>query len=690
MKKDQNLVQFFKEISESKNFHLIEPYHETSSWAQMNNEEKKALADLFFIQGTELAKVNYPQSVECFELAQMLVPKDYEMLLIQARAWIQHLPNEQGQREASKVYQKYVTRVPESFAAWFEWAEVLFSLGVMTDEPHTLTEAVEKFANAYALAKKQEITYPNELLWHWGLCWNYLSKHSEEALDVRKALEKYTQASDEGLTHPLFFCDFAQSFARLGSMIGKEEFFLQALELYKQGIQGAPQYYLSRFEIACVYDHLYEVYGLDEYFTQAEAYFLSAARLNTSHYLLWLKWGEMLAREGRLKNDHELMVNCLEKFEKADALQPNHPQILTRWAEALISLGSKEERLDFLQEAKEKISQSLLVAPDEVDSWWVFGHALSELGHYFDHPDYFYDAIKQFECGLLLDEKHYVLWSGIATAYFAISEIKNDPSMLEKTVYYCAKAIEHGADDQPQCWNDWGVALMKLAEIKNDTRILVGACEKFEQGIARRKNKPLGSVYGDAELFYNYGCALDFLGDYHEEPSYYEKAVAVLSQVVNLAPEYSDARYHLALALTHLGVMTGEIEFLQKAVEHFYLLLREDHEDEVTWNDCGITLLSLAQMLHDPIVPHHSQAVFEEAESKFIHALSLGHRQANYNLACLFSLMGNFPEAMHYLTRARDSDQLPPVEELLQDEWLEGLRQTVGFQSFINQLSHGQ
>ncbi len=687
MKKDQNLLELFKEVSQSKNYHLLERFHDTSTWAGMTEEEKKYLSELYFQQGIELIKVNFPQSVECFDLAQMLVPKDYEMLQVIARVWIEQLPNEHGQREASKNYQKYTTRVPDSFSAWFEWAEILFSLGVMTDESHTLIEAVEKFAYAYQLAKKQGIAYPLELLWHWGLCWNYLSKHSEEAVDVRKALEKYNQAADEGLTHPLFYCDLAQSFARLGSMIGKDEYFLQALEFYKKGIQGSPQYYLARFEIACVYDHLYEAYGLDDYFTQAEAYFLSAARLNTSHYLLWLKWGEMLAREGRLKNDHELMVSCLEKFEKSDALQPNHPQILTRWAEALTCLGSKEERLDLLQEAKEKISQSLLIAPDEVDSWWVYGHALSELGHYFDHTDHFYEAIKQFECGLVIDEKHSVLWSGIATAYFAISEIKNDPTLLEKSVYYCAKAIENGAEDQPQCWNDWGVALMKLAELKNDTRILISACEKFEQGIARRKNKPLGSVYGDAELFYNYGCALDFLGDYHEEPSYYEKAVGVLAQVVHIAPEYSDARYHFALALTHLGVMTGEVEFLQRAVENFYILLREDHEDEVTWNDCGITLLSLAQMLHDPIVPHHSQAMFEEAESKFMHALSLGHRQANYNLACLFSVMGNFPEAMHYLLRARDMDQLPPIEELMQDEWLDGIRPTIGFQSFINQLS---
>lgn len=687
MKKNQSLLDLFKDITATKNYHLLEPYQDPASWAKMGEEERVQLANLFYEQGIDLAKVNYPQTVECFELAQMLVPKDYDLLLRQAHSWIELLPNEHGQREASKVYQKYVTRVPDSISAWAEWAEVLFALGILTDEPHTLHDAIDKYAAAHALSKKQEKIFPVEFLWHWGICWSYVSKHSEEALDVRKALEKYYQASEEGLTDPLFYCDYAQAFARLANLIGKEEFFNQALELYKKGVAGAPGYYLGRFELACVYDHLYELYGVDEYLNQAEAHFLSAARLNSSHHLLWLKWGELLAREGRLKNDNEMLVASIEKFEKADALHPNQSQILTRWAESLVALGSKEERLDLLQEAKEKVTQSLAIAPDEVDSWWVYGHSLSELGHYFDHADYFYEAIKQFECGLIIDETHYVLWSGMATAYFALGEMKNDPNLLEKTVFYCSKAIEHGANDQPQCWNDWGVALMKLAEMKNDTRLLLSACEKFELGIACRKGRPLGSLYGDAELFYNYGCALDFLGDYHEETSFYEKAVGVLAQVVNLNPDYSDARYHLALAMTHLGVMSGEVEFLQRAIENFYILLREDHEDEVTWNDCGLTLLSLAQMLHDPIVPHHSQAVFEEAESKFLHALSLGHRQANYNLACLYSMMGNYPEAMHYLTRARAMDQLPPIEEMLNDEWLEGLRNTVGFQSFLNQLS---
>jgi tetratricopeptide (TPR) repeat protein len=179
---------------------------------------------------------------------------------------------------------------------------------------------------------------------------------------------------------------------------------------------------------------------------------------------------------------------------------------------------------------------------------------------------------------------------------------------------------------------------------------------------------------------------LDFLGDYTEDAAYYEKAAEVLSKVLRIDPEYYHARYNLALALSHLGETSSDIHALQKANELFELLLEKDNEDEMAWNDWGLSLLHLAQLIEDPLNTELARKCFEEAENKFLHAAALGFTPAFYNLACLYSLNGNASTAMHYIERAELAGSLPPIEDLMHDDWLYFLRQTPTFRHFLSQL----
>ncbi len=36
----------------------------------------------------------------------------------------------------------------------------------------------------------------------------------------------------------------------------------------------------------------------------------------------------------------------------------------------------------------------------------------------------------------------------------------------------------------------------------------------------------------------------------------------------------------------------------------------------MAWNECGLTHLNLAQLIHDPALPYKSRKCFEEAEAK--------------------------------------------------------------------------
>jgi tetratricopeptide (TPR) repeat protein len=157
-----------------------------------------------------------------------------------------------------------------------------------------------------------------------------------------------------------------------------------------------------------------------------------------------------------------------------------------------------------------------------------------------------------------------------------------------------------------------------------------------------------------------------------------------LTKALEIEPNYLHARYNLALSYAHLGEIALDMDSFHKSIENFQILLTQDVEDEMGWNDYGLTLIHLAEFIFDPTRPEQTLKLYEVAEAKLMQAVALGCVQSYYNLACLYSLMSNYPLAMHFLEKAETAKALPLREEMLQDEWLENLRGTVSFRNFIS------
>ena len=222
---------------------------------------------------------------------------------------------------------------------------------------------------------------------------------------------------------------------------------------------------------------------------------------------------------------------------------------------------------------------------------------------------------------------------------------------------------------------------MKLSELTNDKTYLELAIQKFESMIKPQEEGAFNKC--EAEWLYNYGCALDFFGDYNEDASYYEKAVVVLAKALQMEPHHTNARYNLAVALSHFGEAASDLDSLQRSVDHFQILLSQDPEDDMAWNDCGLALLNMAELIHENALPEKSQYYYNEAEKKFLHALALGCTHSYYNLACLHSLLHNYSTALSFLERAEAAGALPALDDMLHDEWLEDLVETPQFRQFI-------
>jgi tetratricopeptide (TPR) repeat protein len=275
----------------------------------------------------------------------------------------------------------------------------------------------------------------------------------------------------------------------------------------------------------------------------------------------------------------------------------------------------------------------------------------------------------------------------MALAYNSLGEMQGDPYILEKALESFAHSARLHDGLEPHFWNDWGAALMRMTEMTGSQAYLIEAIEKFEYAIAVQGGDQDTTVV-DPQLLYNYGCALDFLGDFSDDEQHYQHAIKVLTQVVILDPDFVHARYNLGLAWSHLAELISDIESFEKAGEQFQRSVTIDSEDEMAWNDWGLALLNLSRMVNDPMNKERADALQEEAEAKLLHAVGLGSLPALYNLVCLYSLDHNYEAAMHYLQRAQASGALPPLNDVVQDEWLESLRETEAFRAFILQFSN--
>lgn len=678
------------EIFDSQAFDRLEPFKQSAVWKSFAEEERVLLARLLVMQGAnQLAQGNH-QVLENFESASQISSHAPEILYQQAAVLSSYRENIRCLMFACQALGKALQQAPLLFKGWYLRAQVLTDIGLFEGETSYFLEAHQNFEKAQSLLEHQEdFTQTEEFFWKWGQCFASLGKISGEPLDFHQAIEKYRQAHALGCNEAKFLNDFGNSLVDLGSLLESPEYFTEALIFYNQAVRQDPQAFDGWYNLACCIQNLSEFQNDCKLLEQADNGFIRAVEINPNYSQLWFKWGRLETAIGKIKRDRDKLESSLLKFARAYQLEPGNPQILSSWAESELYLGSEEERLELIQSACSKIINSLEIHPEDSDAWYVYGSCLNELGRYFNDEDYYNQAIEKFQYGLSLTRQNSLLWYGLALSHFALGELTEQQALFEKSAKYCSRVIECGGEGFPQFWNDWGVTLLKLAETTQQASYVEMAIEKFEQAL----KLPVQNAEGedlDLEWVYNYGCAFDLLGDLKDEPYHFEKAVHILTQVLQLDPNYILARYNLALALSHLGEAMFDVEHYHKAIEHFQLLIDQDPEDDVIHLDFGVSLTNLGLLIHDTHHPEHSQVYYRQAESHLMHAASLGNTQTFYQLAGIYSITEHYDQAMHYLERAQLCGTLPGIEDLMHDEWLEGLRQTPPFRQFITELSSQQ
>lgn len=681
-----SLNEKFKSFLASNDFSQLTHYMDPVSWGPMSNDDRELLAMLFLKQG-ELQLIQGDNKVlHSFELASKIAPQSTLIHYTQGAIFAEKGENVRCLSEACKAFEKVTELDPQYYDAWDCWGNMLIRLGQINDNIADFYCADDKFMQIERLQfHENDSKILGKVYWQRAMCWLHIGRHSGEASDYSRSVELFRIAEEKDSSHPDFYRNFGSALYELGTLLGRKELFEEACIYFRKYTKMASNVLDGWLNLAACCQRLFEYSCEAHYFSEADEAYERAIELNNEDPNIWLGWGELYINTGKAIKDIERIQSSLEKFDMALTLDKHSPNALLFWGEAHMLIATHTEDLELLREAERKIRTATDQDRENPDAWYIHGVCLSELGRYFHDEKYYYQAIEKFQLGLSLNPNSILLMHGMSMAHFFIGDITNDHQMVEQSTRLCSRMNEIEPNLPSQFLNDWGVAYMRLGEITGEKIHIEAAAEKFEQAISLRIESKRGEEV-EVEWLYNYGCSMDFLGDFHEEPLYYEKAIQVFSHLVKNDPEHQLARYHLALALFHLGELNGDLESLHQAVDLFHELIEQDPEDEMAWNDYGLTLLHLAVLTYEPATQGGSQALFEQAESKFQQAVALGNMHAFYNLACLYALMNNPTAAVHYLERADNCGTLPSIIDVMHDEWLEGIQNDPLYRQFISRL----
>ncbi len=655
-------------------------------WQKLPIEEKKKLANELLTKGEELLSKEDLSAIKLFNEAAQLDSTNPFIWYRQGLAFFEHGTHENNEKSlllASKNFKIATSLDPEVFDFWWAWANVLFIIGANKEEHPYILDAKKKYKYAISLSKNQSKDTLAELFWDYGSVRTKIADHSGEAIDLKKAIEAFS-ASFAYQTDPssAFLYDIGNAYLKMGLLINENNVYLEAIDYFKKAIDKSKKHLDAWVGIADSYTQLYINTMNEEYFNLANSHFEHVLELNPLDAELWLDWARLLGESGRINADTKKLRASIEKCIRSFRRNNNLAQTIGQWTEALSLLGAYTNRLDLIIEAENKIMKITDMHSEESELWHSYGICMTAFGIYYGDIEYDYFAIEKFQLGLSLDRTNAETWHAIANSHAKIGKEIEDIDMLERANKFYTKAIDL-KPASPVLIFDYAKNLTTLGEFTAIQITLEEAVKQFEMGLDLQKN----AILSHPEWLYYYGLSLDLLGDVLEKEYLYEKAIEIFNNVLLVEPDFPKIHFRLALCFTHLLENNPKQEYLERADNCFKLAIKQDQEDDEVWLEWGLMFISFAQ---ENMIITTKVDYFQEAEQKIIKAGQLGNSHAYYHLACLYSLTNRLEDAIRLLEKAQKSNILPPIEEMLEDEWLDNLRASDLFSDFLYQLENKQ
>lgn len=561
------------------------------------------------------------------------------------------------------------------------WGASLLHLGTLTGEHHYYISAKEKIQMALNCSKSLPGQAMAHLYWNYGLIWANLAQHSGEAIDVRLSIQAFQNAKKhlESLP-PEFLKDSGNAYLQMGLLVNDSRLYLQAVELLQEAVTLDPLYTEGWITLANAYTQLY-INTMDEKYTvkACECYeHLCNSKRSRKQAEYWLGWAQILGESGRLNADEKKLRLSIQKAARGHKVDPNCPFLIYQWAESLSYLGSLTNRLDLLIEAENKILGLQDHSSDDPELWHAYGTCLIAFGQYYSDPDYFDMAIEKLQHGVTLDRTNAEMWHTLGLAHNYNAHLTDDLDLIERSTRFFTKALEL----KPACPSlqfDAANAWLLSCDLHDNPKDLNQAIFLYESLLQGQKE----ALLNHPEWLFQYATALEWLGEYTADETHFVRAADLYMHVLLIDPETPKVHFRIAMCFARIGEYAIEAEYYRRAMHYFTLAIRKDEEDDSIWLEWGLACIHLA---HYSIEPEVADQYYADAEQKLIRAGQLGNQNAFYNLACLYSILRRYEEAMDFIYKSESACALPAIEEMLEDEWLDNLHNTETFTRFLSHL----
>lgn len=673
----QVLHRFFYKFFPKKYSEAPTLLKEYKDWEKLEENKKNDLAKEFLIRGESRLLNGDLHALQLFESASMLAPSNPEIWYRQGIAFYEY-GSQDGKEKAllvsSKNFKMATNLNHNMIDAWRAWGNVLYELGKFHHDHHYFLEAKEKYQKAIALC--QECPQP-ELYWDYALVWTAIAEHSGEAVDVRMALEAFRNAENYQTTPSSdFYNDFGCAYLQMGLLVNDSRLIEQGVKQFKKSLDIYSDSCETWSHLAHAYTELY-INTMDEgFFSKAHEAYGKVVNFDPKDVEIWLNWAQLLGESGKLNQDAKKLHLSVDKCVKANSLLSDDPQIVGQWVESLSLLAVATNRLDLLVEAEDKIIEMTHHQSDYPDLWYAYGMVMYCFGKYYQDIEYYELANEKLQQGISLDRNHAELWHALAMSHAQIGKIDEDFETLERACRFFTRACEL----KPACPSltyDYARCLLKLAEMTEEQKWISKSIHQFEITLQSQKD----ALLQHPDWLFYYACALDLLGDFTEEEKHFIRASEILQHVLLIDPDFPEIYFRMAITLSHLAEISYEKETFEKALNYFKLAKNQDEEDGSLWLEWGLAYIHYAQLSYDSA---SMEDLYYEAEQKILIAGKQGNQHAYYHLACLYSLLGRYSESLNLLKKAQTLEILPTLEELLEDDWLEGLRSTQEFSEFLS------
>ena len=564
---------------------------------------------------------------ELFEKASQMDPCNPDLFYRQGLALFEYGSLEGREKSlplASKKLKIAAHLAPKNAEVWHAWGNVLALLGIALKENRYLLEAEVKLRKTLSLAKGEQIF---EIYYDMAKVWAQIAHHSGEAVDLQKALGFFQKSSSHShLFSAEFWTDWGQAYLDLGQLLNDVHLTKNGIECFRKALPASlfENWLLLARGLHQLFSHTQE----EDHFIQADMSFSSALQLSPYNVAILYEWTAFLLEAGRARQDLKKLRACIEKCQQGYILNVKQAPLIAIWAEALAYAGELTDQVDLLYEAQNKIAEALSL-DESAEVCHSHAECLYSWGNYFEDLDFYHQAIEKFQEGLSADRTRHEDWYAIAKVYVTIADLDDDITACEKAVRFYAKAI----DLKPvnHYYFEYAYALSRLGEMKRDPEFLSQSSRYFEYSLQLQANAP----YIYPAWLYNYGITLDYLGDYHGDETYYQKALEMFFQVLMAEPDFPRIHYRLGLTYSHLGEAINEVDYFYRALHHLRLAYHHDEEDDYTLLEWGIALIHIAESCSDK---ETASSHYQTAELKLIKAARLGNQLAFYQLGCLYSL----------------------------------------------------